>query len=220
MAGRLMVFEGTDGSGKSTQFRLLCRALEEEGRDFRRIVFPQYDQPSSALLRMYLKGEFGSRPEDVNAYAASTFYAVDRYASFKRDWGAYYRAGGLVLADRYTTSNAVHQGSKLPEGKRAAFWDWLGEFEYGRLGLPRPDLVFWLDMPVDQAVRNLRRREADTHTGGDIHEVDTDYLRACHDAAAQAAGREGWVRVACMEGERLRSAEEIHRQIMLYVKEH
>lgn len=214
MPGKLIVLEGTDGSGKSTQFRLLCRALEEQGRDFRKIVFPQYGEPSSALLRMYLGGEFGSHPEDVNAYAASTFYAVDRYASYKKVWGAYYEAGGLVLADRYTTSNAVHQGSKLPGDQRPAFWTWLEEFEYGKLGLPRPDGVLWMDMPIGQAVKNLRRREADTHTTGDIHEVDVGYLRACYETARQAAAHYGWRRIPCMDGDRLRDMEEIHKEIM------
>lgn len=214
MPGKLIVLEGTDGSGKSTQFRLLCRALEEQGRDFLKIVFPQYGEPSSALLRMYLGGEFGSHPEDVNAYAASTFYAVDRYASYKKVWGAYYEAGGLVLADRYTTSNAVHQGSKLPGDQRPAFWTWLEEFEYDKLGLPRPDGVLWMDMPIGQAVKNLRRREADTHTAGDIHEVDEGYLRACYETARQAAAHYGWRRIPCMDGDRLRDMEEIHKQIM------
>lgn len=214
MAGKLIVFEGTDGSGKSTQFRLLCQALERQGTDFRRIVFPRYDEPSSALIRMYLGGAFGSRPGDVSAFAASSFYAVDRYASYKQDWGAYYEAGGLVLSDRYTTSNAIHQGSKLPQGEREEFLGWLGEFEYGRLGLPRPDAVLWMDMPIGQAVKNLRRREADTHTTGDIHEVDTDYLAACYETACQAAEHYGWRRVPCMEGARLRTEEEIHEEIM------
>lgn len=219
MAGKLIVLEGTDGSGKSTQFRLLCAALEEQGRKFKRLAFPRYGEPSSALVKLYLHGAFGSHPGDVNAYAASTFYAVDRYASYKQDWEGYYRAGGLVLADRYTTSNAVHQGSKLAARERPAFWDWLQEFEYGKLGLPRPDTVLWLDMPAAQAVENLRRREADTHTQGDIHEVDTDYLRACAEAARQAAAYCGWRAVACMDGPRLRTEDEIHREITTYIKE-
>lgn len=214
MPGKLIVLEGTDGSGKSTQFKLLCAALEAQGQEFRRLVFPQYSEPSSALLRMYLGGEFGSHPEDVNAYAASTFYAVDRYASYKKLWGAYYEAGGLVVCDRYTTSNAVHQGSKLPEGERPAFWTWLEDFEYGKLGLPRPDAVLWLDMPIGQAIKNLRRREADTHTAGDIHEVDESYLCACYGSARQAAEHYGWHTVSCVDGERLREIEEIHREIM------
>ena len=106
--GKLIVIEGTDGSGKSTQFRLLTERLAGEGREFRQLVFPQYAEPSSALIRMYLAGEFGTNPSDVNAYAASTFFAVDRYASYKKVWGKWYEDGGLVVSDRYTTSNAVH----------------------------------------------------------------------------------------------------------------
>jgi len=214
MPGKLIVLEGTDGSGKSTQFKLLCAALEARGQEFRRLVFPRYQEESSALIRLYLGGAFGTRPGDVNAYAASAFYAVDRYASCKQDWGAFYEAGGLVVCDRYTTSNAVHQGSKLPEGERPGFWTWLEDFEYGKLALPRPDVVLWMDMPAERAMENLRRREADTHTQADIHEVDPAYLRACYAAERQAAAHYGWHAVACMDGARLRAVEEIHQEIM------
>ncbi len=217
--GKLIVFEGTDGSGKSTQFKLLCQRLEEEKRPFHRLVYPRYDKPSSTLLKMYLQGEFGSRPGDVNAYAASTFYAVDRYASWKQDWEEAYRGGGLFLADRYTTSNAVHQGGKLDAGERAEFFAWLGDFEYGKLGLPRPDLVIWLDIPTQKAVENLRRREADTHTQADIHEVDEDYLRLCRQSAAAAAEAFGWKRVGCLdEVGQMRSIEDIHSEIWALVE--
>lgn len=215
MAGKLIVFEGTDGSGKSTQFKLACGALEGEGKSFRTMVFPRYKEESSALVRLYLDGRFGSRPSDVNAYAASTFYAVDRFAGYKEDWGEYYEAGGLMVSDRYTTSNAVHQASKLPPEEREEFFRWLGDFEYGRLGLPRPDLVLWMDMPIECTVENMRRRESDTNTTADIHEVDVDYLRACYDSAAQAAEFYGWRRVKCVDKEgNLRSVEEIHSEIM------
>ena len=214
MKGRLIVLEGTDGSGKSTQFSLLCRRLEAEGRPFHRIVFPQYREPSSALVRMYLGGEFGSRPDDVNAYAASTFYAVDRYASYKKVWGADYEGGGLILADRYTTSNAVHQTGKLPEGEREAFLRWLYDFEYRKLGLPAPDLVLYLDMPTERAVEMLRRREGETHTAGDIHEVDTAYLRRCREVALTAARLGGWQQVSCVdEAGAVRAPEELHCEI-------
>ena len=133
--GKLIVFEGTDGSGKSTQFSLLTRRLEARGVDFRTMVFPQYTEPSSALIRMYLGGEFGARPSDVNAYTASTFYAVDRFAAFRKVWGEYYRNGGLMLSDRYTTSNAVHQASKEPEQDREKFFAWLYDLEYCHMGL-------------------------------------------------------------------------------------
>lgn len=212
--GKLIVFEGTDGSGKSTQFRRLCGRLEQEGVPFQRLIFPQYQEESSALIRMYLGGEFGSHPSDVNAYAASTFYAVDRYASWKKVWGEYYRNGGLILADRYTTSNAVHQASKLPEAEREEFFRWLSDLEYDKLGLPRPDLVFYMDMPTERAVELLRARENATHTQADIHEVDTDYLRLCRGAALSAAGFYGWNRISCVDGAgQVRPVEEIGEEI-------
>ncbi len=213
MAGKLIVFEGTDGSGKSTQFKILCQRLTDNGTDFERLVFPQYKEPSSALIRMYLAGEFGSRPGDVNPYAASAFYAVDRYASMKKVWGAQYEQGGLILADRYTTSNAVHQSCKLPENERADFCRWLDEFEHDKLELPRPDLVLYLDMPTDMAVKLLRSREQATNTQADIHEVDAGYLAACRTAALQAAEVLGWTVIPCVENGVLRSIEDIHAQI-------
>lgn len=218
MSGRLMVLEGTDGSGKSTQFELLRRRLERESVPFRHAVFPRYDQPSSALIRLYLEGEFGSAPGDVNAYAASAFYAVDRYASYRQDWGTWYEDGGLVLCDRYTTSNAVHQASKLPGQDRESFLRWLYEFEFDKLGLPRPDLVLYLDMPVEQSEHLLRRRETTTDTQADIHERDSAYLAACREAASYAADLLGWRRIPCMEAGQLRTVEEIHQDIWKEVR--
>ena len=212
--GTLIVFEGTDGSGKSTQFKLLCDRLQTGGTPFRRLIFPQYQEPSSALLKMYLNGEFGSHPTDVNPYAASTFYAVDRYAAWKKDWGDDYRAGTLILSDRYTTSNAVHQGGKVSPADQPAFFDWLFDFEYHKLGLPEPDLVFYLDMPTQEAVRLLRTREAETNTRGDIHEVDQDYLTLCRQTALRAAEHYGWKRISCVDAQgRVRSIEDIHQEI-------
>lgn len=214
MAGRLIVFEGTDGSGKSTQFQALCRRVTQSGRDYQKLVFPQYQEPSSALIRMYLAGEFGSHPQDVNPYAASAFYAVDRYASLKKVWGEYYQQGGLVLTDRYTTSNAVHQAVKCAPGERESFLRWLDDFEHDKLGLPRADLVLYLDMPTRCSLELLRSREAATHTQGDIHEVDPDYLAACRDSALQAARLLGWQVIPCVTGDgRLRTVEEIHREV-------
>ncbi len=214
MAGRLIVFEGTDGSGKSTQFRRFCQAAEDRGLTYQKLVFPQYSEPSSALIRMYLGGEFGAHPQDVNPYAASAFYAADRYASLKKVWGKFYEEGGLILTDRYSTSNAVHQAVKCSPAERPAFLRWLDEFEHDKLGLPRPDLVLYLDMPTQQAVQLLRSREAATHTQADIHELDTGYLAACRDCALEAARVLGWQVIPCMEGDRLRSIEEIHQDIL------
>ena len=146
--GKLIVLEGIDGSGKSAQYRRLCARFEREGIDYHSIVFPRYDQESSALIRMYLNGDFGEKPDDVNPCAASIFYAVDRYASYMTDWKSAYEGGGIILSDRYTTSNAVHQGAKLPAAEQPAFFDWLYDLEYVKLGLPRPDLVIFLDVDL------------------------------------------------------------------------
>ena len=216
--GKLIVFEGTDGSGKSTQFELLAKRLEAEQIGFQRLRFPQYEEPSSALIRMYLGGELGSRPSDVNAYAASSFYAVDRYASYQRVWKDYYQGGGLVVSDRYTTSNAVHQGSKVPEGERAEFFRWLYDLEYDRMGLPRPDLVVLLDMPVELSEQLMRKREQSTGTHADIHERDEDYLKKCRDVALHAAKYYGWRTVSCAKNGAIRGVEDIHEEVYAIVK--
>ena len=215
--GKLIVIEGTDGSGKSTQFRLLTEAVERQGRQFRKLVFPQYAEESSALIRMYLGGEFGSRPSDVNAYAASAFYAVDRYASYKKVWGAWYEQGGLVLSDRYTTSNAVHQASKEPKERRAEFLRWLYEFEYDKLGLPKPDLTIYLDVPTEYTEQLMRSREAATGTHADIHEQDLSYLATCREMGREAAGYYGWTVIDCVRDGRMRSIEDIHEEIIRHV---
>ena len=217
--GKLIVLEGTDGSGKATQCALLAKALAEMGIECRKVEFPRYQEESSALIRMYLGGNFGDKPSDVNAYAASTFYAVDRYASFMEDWGQFYDQGGLVLADRYTTSNAVHQGSKLTAAERKDYFNWLFDFEYGLMGLPEPDLVIYLDVPIEQTSRNMRNREAQTNTSADIHEKDTDYLSACRVAAGEAADLFRWKRIACTENGNMRTIEDIHCDVLSAVKE-
>ena len=215
--GKLIVIEGTDGSGKSTQFRLLTDRLEAEQVKFQKLVFPQYSEPSSALIRMYLGGEFGSKPEDVNAYAASAFYSVDRYASYRKVWGKWYENGGLVVSDRYTTSNAVHQTSKEPEDKREDFLNWLYDFEYGKLGLPRPDLVIYLDVPTDFTEKMLRHRETETNTHADIHEQDTQYLATCRRMGRAAAAHYGWTVIRCVQGGAMRSMEDSHEEIYRHV---
>ena len=216
--GKLIVIEGTDGSGKSTQFRKLWEHLQADGVPFQHIVFPQYQEESSALIRMYLGGQFGSRPSDVNAYAASSFYAVDRYASYKKSWGDWYEAGGLVLSDRYTTSNAVHQTSKEPEEKQGQFLQWLYDFEYEKLGLPRPDLTIYLDVPTDFTEKLLRHREQDTNTTADIHEKDMQYLATCRKVGRKAAEFYGWTVIRCVRDGAMRSIEDIHEEIYHHVK--
>ena len=215
--GKLIVIEGTDGSGKSTQFRLLTEAVEKAGHVFRKLVFPQYQEESSALIRMYLGGQFGDKPSDVNAYAASAFYAVDRYASYKKVWGQWYEQGGLVLSDRYTTSNAVHQASKEPEERRAEFLRWLYEFEYDKLGLPKPDLTIYLDVPTAYTEQLMRNREAATGTSADIHEQDLDYLTTCRKMGKTAAEYYGWTVIDCVREGKMRTIEDIHGEILRHV---
>lgn len=218
MRGKLIVFEGTDGSGKATQAELMARRLERERVPFRRLTFPRYGNPFAEPARLYLAGALGSRPEDVSAYAASTLYAVDRYASYKEDWGEAYEAGTLILADRYTTSNAVHQASKLPEGERREFLDWLFDLEYRRLELPQPDLVLYLDLSTELSEELVRRRAADTGVQADIHERDEDYLRRCRQSARRIARELGWTMVDCEREGRLRPIEEIHEEVWRLVR--
>lgn len=216
--GKLIVIEGTDGSGKSTQFKALTQRLRREGQEFKTLVFPQYSEPSSALIRMYLGGEFGTKPSDVNAYAASAFYAVDRYASYKKDWGTWFEEGGLIVSDRYTTSNAVHQASKEPKEKQGEFLKWLYEFEYDKLGLPRPDLTIYLDVPTAFTEQLMRRREAETNTHADIHEQDMTYLATCRETGRTAAKFYGWHIIECVRDGKMRSVEDIHEEIYRLVK--
>ena len=216
--GKLIVIEGTDGSGKSTQFRLLSERLAADGVTFQHIVFPRYREDSSALIRMYLGGQFGEKPSDVNAYAASSFYAVDRYASYKKVWGEWYEQGGLILSDRYTPSNAVHQASKESQESRGEYLRWLYEFEYDKLGLPRPDLTIYLDVPTEFTQMLMRRREADTGTHADIHEQDLAYLATCRETGRQAAAFYGWTVIQCVRDGAMRSIEDIHEEIYQHVK--
>ncbi len=209
MSGKLITIEGTDCSGKSTQLELLCQRLEDEGVKFKKIAFPRYDSESSALVRMYLGGDFGENVSSVNPYAASSFFAVDRVASYLREWKDYLNGGGCVLLDRYTTSNAIYQASKLPENEREGFCDWLFEFEYNLLKLPKPSTVIFLDMPPSAAEKLMQGRGERE----DIHEKDKDYLRTCYESACALSERYGWERISCVEGERIKTIEEIHEEI-------
>ena len=212
--GKLLVIEGLDGSGKATQAKLLTDALAAQGKRVRQVSFPDYESESSALVRMYLSGAFGTRPGDVNAYAASSFYAVDRYASFRRDWGWFYHDGGIVIADRYTTSNAVHQCAKLPRSQWDAFLDWLFAYEYELLKLPAPDRVIYLRVSPEISERLLRERRKTTGERADIHERDREYQALSRMAADYCAERFQWRVLECADGDGLRSFADIHAEMM------
>jgi dTMP kinase len=219
MKGKLIVLEGIDGSGKETQAKLLERKLKDAGKKVIHISFPNYESPSSSLVKMYLHGDFGKNPEDVNPYAASLFYAVDRFASYRTQWKSFYENGGIIIADRYTTSNMVHQMTKYEnEDSRKRFLSWLEKTEYGELELPRPDLVILLDIPLEISERLVRER-AEKGGSMDIHEQHLDYLRKCHDAYQELVKTFQWTRIACAENGKLRAIEDIGKDIETAVNE-
>ena len=216
--GKLLVLDGLDGSGKSTQQLLLEQYLAAQKLPYRVVSFPDYEQPSSALVKMYLSGEFGKNVNDVNAYAASSFYAVDRYASFHKFWKRDYDAGAIILATRYTTSNAIHQMSKLPRQEWDAFLNWLQDYEYGKLELPRPDMVFFLDMAPQVARGLISQRYGGDESKRDLHEADQQYLDRCRPAALYAAKAMGWQVISCDDGTTPLKPEQIRDMLLTAAK--
>ena len=214
MKGQLIVIEGLDGSGKATQANRLLEALQAQGKSVRKVSFPDYASVSSAPIRMYLAGEFGKDPNAVNAYAASTFFAVDRFASFKKNWAEFYEQGGIVIADRYTTSNAVHQCSKLPREQWDAYLNWLFDFEYRLMGIPAPDRVVYLQVDPTVSQKLMTGRYQGDETKKDIHESNLDYLARSREAAEYCATTLGWQTVHCVEGDTLRPIEDISREVL------
>lgn len=211
--GKVIVIEGLDGSGKATQTERLYELLSARGVQVRRVSFPDYDSPSSALVKMYLNGEFGSDPGNVNGYAAAAFYAVDRYASFKKDWGKAYDDGAVILCDRYATSNAVYQMTKVPQCEREEYLRWLEELEYCRLGIPRPDLVIYLDVPTDISQSLMSRRYDGDESKKDLHERNLAYLAQCGESARYSAMKLNWNVISCVRDGKMRSIDDISAEI-------
>lgn len=214
MSGKMIVIEGLDGSGKATQSSLLYEKLLAEGIPVRKVSFPDYESDSSALVKMYLAGEFGKDPGDVNAYAASTFFAVDRFSSYKSDWGKFYEDGGIVIADRYTTSNAIHQCSKLPREEWDSFIEWLFAFEFERMVIPAPDKVIYLQVNPAVSQKLMTKRYQGDESKKDIHESNLDYLAKSREAAQYCAHKLGWTTIQCDDGENMRAIEQIHEDVL------
>lgn len=220
--GKIFVIDGTDGSGKQTQFELLKSAFEKNGIDYRAFSFPSYDSPSSSLVKMYLAGEFGKNAKDVSPYIASTFYAADRYATYKKEIEEYYNNGGIVLLDRYTTANMVHQAGKISDPvERKKFLDWLWDFEFNLYKLPIPNKVFFLNMPPKYALKLMENRENKiTHEQQkDIHERDKNHIIDSYNAACALVNEYGWTEINCIKNDEIRSIEDIHEEIYNKVME-
>lgn len=216
MSGKLFVIEGVDGSGKATQTDLLYQALLKKYEKVRKVSFPDYDSPSSSLIKMYLNGEFGTDPNSVNAFATSVFFAVDRFSSFRKDWGSFYEEGGIVIADRYVTSNLVHQAGKITNPKeKERYIAWLSDLEYQIFGLPKPDCVLFLDMPPKYSLQ-LRKERNSLKQGlsKDIHEADQEYLDHAYDNAVSIAKNQAWHTVHCVRDEKIRTIESIHSEVL------
>ena len=216
MKGLLITIEGGDGSGKATQSQRLYERLINEGYNAKEISFPNYESDSSALVKMYLNGEFGLDPYDVDPYVASTFYAVDRYASYKKEWGNFYLQGGIIIADRYTTANMIHQAAKISDAaEKDKFLNWLVDFEFNIFKLPQPDCVFFLDVPPELSIKLMQQR-CNKYTGSkekDIHERNFAYIEKTYKNACIVGDRYGWNRINCIDGDKLRSIDQIHEEI-------
>ena len=216
MNGTLYVIEGVDGSGKATQTERLYQALLAQGKNVRKVSFPDYDSPSSSLIKMYLNGEFGTDPQSVNAFATSVFFAVDRFASFRKDWQQFYEDGGIIIADRYVTSNLVHQAGKIADtDEKERYIAWLSDLEYNIFGLPKPDCVIFLDMPPAYSLR-LRQQRGELKQGlsADIHEADQQYLQQAYDNAIGIAKHQNWHTISCVADGEIRAIDDIHQEIL------
>lgn len=220
--GKLVVIDGTDGSGKETQMKLLENKLKKKNIDFRRIDFPNYKSDSSSLVKMYLSGEFGTDAKTISPYVASTFYAADRYATYKKELEEYYEKGGLILADRYTTANMVHQAGKIKDAvERKKFLEWLWDLEFNIYKIPVPDKIFFLNMPIDYVEKLIqnRKNKFDENAPKDIHERDRKHLEESYNAACEVASDYKWNEIKCVLNGNLRTIENIGEEIFKNLEE-
>lgn len=220
--GRLIVIEGTDSSGKETQTKKLYDRLVNEGKKSKKISFPNYESPASEPVKMYLAGDFGGDAKKINPYPVSTMYAIDRYASYMTDWKKDYEEDSIVVTDRYTTSNMVHQASKIEDKEeKDRYLKWLKDLEYQKMGIPEPDLVIFLNMPTEMA-RKLMENRKNKITGEekkDIHEKDTDHLKEAYQNACEIAVKDRWKEVKCVGEDGLKTIDEIAQEVYRLVEE-
>ena len=219
MRGNLIVIEGLDGSGKNTQAKLLFEHFSKEGKDVKYMSFPDYNCPSSALAKMYLDSEFGDKPTDVNPYASASFFAVDRFASFKKNWGENYNSGETIICDRYTTSNTMYNMAKILESEWGEYLDWLYDYEYNKLELPKPDVVIYLDMPVDVSQDLMKKRYLGDNSKKDLYEKDIEYLKICERAAKFVGVQDSWIAINCLKNGEIKSKQQMHEEILGAVME-
>lgn len=221
MKGKLIIIEGSDGSGKATQTKKLYDRLEQNNYNIKKVEFPNYNSESSALVKMYLRGDFGKHAEDVDPYICSTFFAVDRYASFKTEWEAFYNDGGIIICDRYTTSNMIHQASKMEVEERDKYLEWLNDLEFNLYKIPKPDCVIFLDVPVEMSQKLMKDRnnKITGESEKDIHESDFDYLKKSYENSLYIAKKYDWQRINCIKDDNMRTIDDIHEEIYSIVED-
>lgn len=221
MNGKLIIIEGSDGSGKATQTQKLYDRLEANKYNIKKVEFPNYKSESSALVKMYLRGDFGKHAADVDPYVCSTFFAVDRYASFKTEWEEFYNDGGIIICDRYTTSNMIHQASKMEIEDRDKYLDWLNDLEFNLYKIPKPDCVIFLDVPVEMSQKLMKDRnnKITGESQKDIHESDFDYLKKSYENSLYIAKKYDWQRVNCIKDDKMRTIDDIHEEIYSIVED-
>ena len=220
MKGKLIIIEGSDGSGKATQTKKLYDRLEQNNYNIKKVEFPNYNSESSALVKMYLRGDFGKHAEDVDPYVCSTFFAVDRYASFKTEWEEFYNNGGIIICDRYTTSNMIHQASKMEVEERDKYLEWLNDLEFNLYKIPKPDCVIFLDVPVEMSQKLMKDRnnKITGESEKDIHESDFDYLKKSYENSLYIAKKYDWQRINCIKDDNMRTIDDIHEEIYSIVE--
>lgn len=221
MKGKLIIIEGSDGSGKATQTKKLYDRLEQNNYNIKKVEFPNYNSESSALVKMYLRGDFGKHAEDVDPYICSTFFAVDRYASFKTEWEEFYNDGGIIICDRYTTSNMIHQASKMEVEERDKYLEWLNDLEFNLYKIPKPDCVIFLDVPVEMSQKLMKDRnnKITGESEKDIHESDFDYLKKSYENSLYIAKKYDWQRINCIKDDNMRTIDDIHEEIYSIVED-